>query len=1126
MASASGTNALGAIISPWITPDDARDVSKTVGGELTLVKEYDQGNNPTDPWKVDTDGDGITDANAHKYILKGSDGLLDTDNDGLSNYAEYLLSEIFKLDNFDPRNAYSVSEFDIDYFYRVGEMYAGEIFTDHDWMEDTWENEQGLSYASPYVWDARSDNDEDGWSAFAENRYSQFVSAMVAKNTSHMLNGSEVRDMPVPAVKLTVRYNGTKSLKPETSGTSGTNTLATLYVSAWNDLAKDDPSAKWVITPGETVTRTAFIGLWRDATVGGTLTPGNINPNSVGIEFMAYNSNDTYVWRLYSEDLTSSAVTSGTYGEYLATVEAYRLYGTGYYDYETLSAKYGRVELIGSGNDWVTTDRVSVTSDATTEEGYICWGGERVGTINLVTGAYSLELGKLQHNLFESTNDMSNVVAVDNSIVRLVYSATIPTLQEKKTTLSLGLPDSGDPGYLKEGKVRIAAFYDLNGDGVYTLGEPYGMVDGVDVGWFQAAAEIELTDTGRFGSRINVTTAEVDETGESFSNVTQKSSAKLLYNINETVATEGNSRVRVVRYGICINSGTTATWSNLTSPGAAYAYTLFDKMLDINKQTVITEEDLLGPNDYDLEWSTRGMADKFDGSNPPSAVAYLVVIGDGQAYFTVSDTTKRDALKNVIVRRFDPTWQKPVAKSPGQNANMGVMGASPEFKWSMTNDTYTAFRVQVSDTNAASKVVWDSGVRRAPVRDSNGDYSFTPDLYAGDMLTPGMSYRWKVAMYNTKFYTNNETKVVWSDSNAFIMNTQTNGNVYGSIDVCVKYFGPKLVLTNSVVRVEAFDTPDFTGRPVARTFLANPASAGATNTVHTANATLVGLPRGTYYVRGYVDNQTYKSGTKIYTNGTDRVIDAWEPWGYVANRNGSSPEIFRPMSITVGETTGKNELVDLYIEDIDRNGNSLPDAWEMVKNKGALDSTTSSIDTISSSGIMINNAITSNLLTNQVGTAYTAVASMLTSTLKSAGVAALVLGVTPAAGQSESAAISAAVSGVNTTASADIGIENISVTNGVVVITASASNGKQTTTDATGNGFQKLYAATSTPSVISVTATIYYSYDLVTWQSSSQTVTVNVDSDGSTSLVGGNDISIDPAIVTGKDKCFFYITIE
>jgi hypothetical protein len=47
---------------------------------------------------------------------------------------------MFKGIRFNPIKACSVDQYIPDYFFKVGELYAGEIFTDHDLVEDSWED--------------------------------------------------------------------------------------------------------------------------------------------------------------------------------------------------------------------------------------------------------------------------------------------------------------------------------------------------------------------------------------------------------------------------------------------------------------------------------------------------------------------------------------------------------------------------------------------------------------------------------------------------------------------------------------------------------------------------------------------------------------------------------------------------------------------------------------------------------------------------------------------------------------------------------------------------------------------------------------------------------------------------
>ena len=473
-----------------------------------------------------------------------------------------------------------------------------------------------------------------------------------------------------------------------------------------------------------------------------------------------------------------------------------------------------------------------------------------------------------------------------------------------------------------------------------------------------------------------------------------------------------------------------------------------------------------------------------------------------------------------------------------------MQNSRPTFKWSMTNDTYTAYILEVADSK--SNTVWSSGIQHVPARDSNGFYSVEPDVYAGDILKVGTNYNWRVSMYNTKFYTN-RTGVAWSDYTPFMVNTQTNGLDYGTIDVCARYFGPDAVRTNGIIRVEAFDTPDFTGKPVARTSLtlADNTAAGDTNTPRKVNASLIGLKPGTYYIRGYVDAITYKDGTKIVTNGVDRVLDSWEPWGYVANRGGTSKEVFRPLAVTISSSLGTCELFDLYIEDVDANGNGVPDAYEVQKNKGELYSNASiSLNTY---GLAVNSALTDSKLNTGSGTAAKLGTKglLLSSSASGASATSLSSALALTLGNSDVAMLLLDTYSPSVTNKAEvtsIDISNISVvtTNTTpMVVIKSSETGTYSYTSASGSP-SPFYAPAGDPGSMDVTVYLKYKNSLTdpSWTTAAElTVTVSEDS----AVVTGVGPVTPPATVnydsttgettvtiTGGDasKCFYMITTE
>jgi hypothetical protein len=102
------------------------------------------------------------------YGLTGS-AQEDTDMDGLADYMEYLVSEVFKFGDISPLLAKSNGK-EFDYFRKAGKLYLGELFSDHDFMEDHLEREYSEIGAQPAYYDAQLDSNENGWSNWAEIR--------------------------------------------------------------------------------------------------------------------------------------------------------------------------------------------------------------------------------------------------------------------------------------------------------------------------------------------------------------------------------------------------------------------------------------------------------------------------------------------------------------------------------------------------------------------------------------------------------------------------------------------------------------------------------------------------------------------------------------------------------------------------------------------------------------------------------------------------------------------------------------------------------------------------------------------------------------------------------------------
>ena len=469
-------------------------------------------------------------------------------------------------------------------------------------------------------------------------------------------------------------------------------------------------------------------------------------------------------------------------------------------------------------------------------------------------------------------------------------------------------------GYVREGLNSFVVFADQNHDGDYTAGEPFGYVNGVDVGWQGAKFTVELTETSPVFARVNVKTEENDRVAlyGIYSDTIIITNLELTAGNKNPGSESGDGglrylHVRVDRYSVNgVQLGIGDNQVNLPDR------ILVDKYMDLGVRSFIHEGDFISEGEFDIDWSHfeeeikySELSDKFGGD--AIAVGYRVVIDNS---LHISPVTNNISLSYVFTRRFD---SKMYRQKPVDLASVVTYGSRPTFSWSMgKSNTYTAFRLQILE---GTKVVYDSGINRAPAKNREGRYEWTAPITPGDVMPTGETlkangnYTWKVSMYNSKFKSD-----AYSDESVLrtLVNAQqdVDDRGYNAIAVTVKYTGPEAVLTNAAVRLEAFTTADFSGENYSRVVVTNKADIADSSKI-IPNAKLIGLPAGTYYVRAYIDsNNNFKK-------------DVWESWGSVAE------------SVTVGAGIAMPN-VGLYIEDADTDDDWVPDALEYAQS-GRLD---------------------------------------------------------------------------------------------------------------------------------------------------------------------------------------------
>ncbi|MBQ5531404.1 MAG: hypothetical protein IIT98_05320, partial [Kiritimatiellae bacterium] len=539
-------------------------------------------------------------------------------------------------------------------------------------------------------------------------------------------------------------------------------------------------------------------------------------------------------------------------------------------------------------------------------------------------------------------------------------------------------------GYVKGGRNTIVAWCDMDNDGAFTPGEPIGFAENVEIGWKGADVEICMTDTSPVITRLalGATTDGGSSSSSSDSGVDNAPATDRRvvwgdedgdhHDVYSGSDTGGQiERVRVVR--TLVNGR-----SILNLGGSDWNKTVLDTILTLGQRPYIFEADIFSRGGFDIDWDDlyNDVVYQMAGyGEDVTNVTYRIVLGNG----TIDPNMTNNLFSVATTRHFDGSSnrQRPIEIAPGAEDAL-VYGARPTFKWSMEGrDTYTAFKLQITKAGTDT-VVWDSGLRRAALRDLDGNYFFTPEAYAGCELEPGAAYSWRVSMYNAKF-----KRDFWSDSDAQFRMAST---LDGAMPVCVKYFGPSKALAASTVKVEAYERPDFSGEPAARAIATNKTSVADAES-GAANAWLHGLSRGgTYYIRAWLD---------MNGSGAKGAADAFEARGWTCLREKDLDDPLVPAPVVFAYDTGARQSVEVFIEDVDSNGNRLPDTWEMADNGGELYDGVAKLDATIAGAIPVAKSLTGDMKELKSAPLAGGLEGIVASMLGTRAGAALALGVSP-----------------------------------------------------------------------------------------------------------------------------------
>ena len=179
----------------WDDPaGDKLGVNKDTDGDS--IPDWWELANGMDPYNADQNGNGVR------------DDVDDFDGDGLGNWYEYLAG---KLNPFLPdTDADGVTDFNAS---PDGKLSYGWLYTDGDYVLDSYELQWDDNFASPYRYDEHEDRDVDGWDNWSEGLVGTALAYgtydVVSTNDLSALDASDkAAAFPLPNLKVTLDYNG------------------------------------------------------------------------------------------------------------------------------------------------------------------------------------------------------------------------------------------------------------------------------------------------------------------------------------------------------------------------------------------------------------------------------------------------------------------------------------------------------------------------------------------------------------------------------------------------------------------------------------------------------------------------------------------------------------------------------------------------------------------------------------------------------------------------------------------------------------------------------------------------------------------------------------------------------
>ena len=338
---------------------------------------------------------------------------------------------------------------------------------------------------------------------------------------------------------------------------------------------------------------------------------------------------------------------------------------------------------------------------------------------------------------------LSRFVAASGTTVSVTWTPISAALSEAYVPL----PSGGDLAT----NVTIAVTSDLDGNGRYTPGEPFGACHMQYADY--AAPEVCLTRVHPSIMRVDLSSAV---THNNYDAQEADCDRRVVGYAELAVGSLGSMpppsatvRVRIALSAINGRGAYNGTYANLVA---------FDRRINLAERPVIDESMLCDVSISDLGWS--GLAEQatalgFTADSMYSS-SWRIVLGDG----AISSTVTNNNLTSAFINYYEVTRSSAKLLTP---ANTGFKGF-PRFRWSFTSTAiyalpYPTWHVQVHTASSAGSVVYSQLVA-SQCQDADGHFAVTIPILPGALGTKGTpisatNYWWSVSPCDAKFTTPN-----------------------------------------------------------------------------------------------------------------------------------------------------------------------------------------------------------------------------------------------------------------------------------------------------------------------------------------------------------------------------------